>query len=209
MKPLPTIYRYVIGFLLALFIATVLIIAIDRRSSDTTLQDVATQHVADSINSRWTDVLRHKEDSVQRVLAQRDSVWNIAYIDKKDEANNYKKIAERTTAQYNDLKIKYAEPCKEVIEACDKREQERLSQIQAQETALIISDNRLTDCKQNSASLNREIALADSLLKSKNKTISTQKDYITGVTNRSDRNWLFRNWRWMWGNWREYVLQED
>jgi hypothetical protein len=208
MKPLAPVYRFVIGFLLALFIAAVLVIAIDRKSNPTTLQDVAVQHVADSVNSRWTAKLRAHEDSIQRLLAQRDSVWNIAYTDKKEEANKYKKIADRTTAQYNDLKIKYAQPCAEVIEACDQRERERLSQIQAQETALIIADNRLTNCRANSASLNREIALADSLLKSKNQTITTQRDYITGVTNRSDRSWLFRNWRWTFGKWREYVLQK-
>jgi len=202
------IYRFAIGFLVALLLIAALVILIDRKSNSTTLEDVAVQHVADSVNSRWTNILRAHEDSIQRVIAQRDSVWNIAYTDKKEEANKYKKIADRTTAQYNDLKIKYAQPCAEVIEACDKREQERLSQIQAQETALIIADNRLTDCRANSASLNREIALADSLLKSKNKTITTQRDYITGVTNRSDRSFLFRNWKWLWGNWNDYVLQK-
>jgi len=194
------------GFFLVLI--TVIVIAFWRDGSkDTSREQVITNLVSDSLNSRWTAKLRSVEDSLQRAYQVRDSAWNIAYNNKKTEADKYKKQADRTTEQYNELKEKYAEPCAEVIAACDQRETQRLAEIKAQQTALTIADNRLTDCKQNSESLNRELALADSLLYSKNKAITTLKDLNTTITNRMERNWLFRNWYWIGGRWREYVLQ--
>ena len=201
------IYKIFAGMVIVLIVFAIFNVAGTCHGKETSREEAIAKLVADSINDLWAKKLRAQEDSLQRAYQVRDSSWSIAYNGKKAEVDKYKKQSEKTTEKYNELKITYAEPCKDVIAACDKRERERLSQIQAQETALIISENRLTDCKQNSESLNRELALADVQIKSKNETISNQKDRITTITNRSKRNFIFRNWKWVTGEWREFVLQ--
>jgi len=201
------IYKIFAGMVIALIVFAIFNIAGTCTGKETSREEVIKAEVSDSLNTYWTNVLRHQEDSMQRGYAIKDSAWAIAYDDKKDEVLKYKNKAEKSDSKYIDLKIKYAEPCKEVIAACDQREKERLAQIQAQETVLTISDNRLNNCKANSESLNRELALADISIKSKNQTITTLKDRNTTITNRMDRNFVFRNWKWVTGNWREFVLQ--
>lgn len=208
MKPLPTIYRFVIGFLLALFIAAVLIIAIDRRSSDTTQQDVAIKHVIDSIETAHNAETIAREDSIQR-----QAYNNIALLQtEKDKAerkayNSEQKLKEqsRTIA---DLEAQYADKCSELITSYRERHDTALSIIAQKKYELVICNAENNQYQNIVNSQETEIAALTKTVNTKNETIATQKDYITGVTNRSDRSWLFRNWRWMWGNWREYVLQK-
>jgi len=201
------IYKIFAGMVIALIVFTIFNIAGTCTGKETSREEVITKLVADSLNDLWTKKLRANEDSLQRAYQVKDSAWSIAYNGEKAEAYKYKKKAEKIDEKYNELKITYAEPCKEVIAACDQREKERLAQIQAQETALIISDDRLNNCKANSESLNRELALADISIKSKNQTITTLKDRNTTITNRMDRNFISRNYDWLLGRFRKKILQ--
>lgn len=209
MKPLQPIYRIAIGFLIALFIAAVLIIAIDRRSSGTTQQDVAIKHVIDSLTTAHNAETIAREDSIQAVAYS-----NLALLQaEKDKLATRATKAEKKLTELNktveELEIQYAEQCGELITGYRERNDTCMSIIKQKTVLLTVCNAENNQYQSIVNSQSTEIAALTKTVNTKNQTISTQKDYITGVTNRSDRSWLFRNWRWMWGNWREYVLQTN
>lgn len=207
MKPLQAIYRLIIGGLIALFIAAVLIIAIDRRSSGTTKQDVTIKHVIDSLETIHNAETIAREDSIQALAYS-----NIALLqDEKEKAQRKAQQAEQKLKKQNrtiaELEAQYAEQCGELITSYRERHDTAMSIIAQKKYELVICNAENSKWQTIATSKESEISALTKTINTKNQTISTQKDYITGVTNRSDRSWLFRNWRWMWGNWREYVLQ--
>lgn len=208
MKPLQPIYRFIIGILVSLLLIVSLIIWLDNpKKPGTSATSVAVQLAIDSVNTLNSKALLQKEDSIQREILKRDSLWQIAYNIEKTKAEKANNLAEKSTRKYEELRAKYAEPCKEVIAECDNRDRIRLAEIQAHQTALVIADNLLTDCKALHESNITKITELVKLNDSHTKTISTLRDRNTTIINRMDRGWLKRNWLWTRGRWREYVLK--
>lgn len=209
MKTLPFIYRLVIGIVFVLFVVAVLSIAIDKKSTSTTPQDVAIQLVVDSLTTAHNAALIQREDSLQALAysniallqAEKDNLQR-----KAQQSENKLKEQNRTIA---DLEAQYAEQCGELITSYRERNDTAMSIIAQKKYELLICASENNQYQDIVSSQKVEISNLTKIVKTKNQTITTQKDYITGVTNRSDRNFLFRNWRWMWGNWREYVLQKN
>ena len=206
MKPLQPIYRFAIGFLVALFIAAALIIWIDKPSNSTTQQDVTVQHVIDSLTTAHNAELIAREDSIQAVAYS-----NLALLQaEKDKLATRAAKAEKKLTELNktveELEIQYAEQCGELINGYRERNDTCMSIIK-QKTALLTVCNAENNQYQSIInSQSTEIVALNKTVKTKNETIATQRDYITGVTNRADRSLLFRNWKWLWGNWSDYVL---
>ena len=208
MKTLPFIYRLVIGIVFILFVLAVLSIVIDKKSTSTTPQDVAIQLVVDSLTTAHNASLMEREDSLQALAYS-----NLALLQsEKNKLQRKATQAEQKLKEQNrtiaDLEALYADQCGELITEYRERHDTAMSIITQKKYELLVCSAENNQYQNIVSSQKVEISNLTKTVKTKNETITTQKDYITGVTNRSDRNFLFRNWRWMWGNWREYVLRK-
>lgn len=209
MKTLPFIYRLIIGIVFVLFVLAVLSIVIDKKSTATTPQDVAIQLVIDSLTTAHNAELMQREDSLQALAYS-----NLALLQaEKDKLQRKATQTEQKLKEQNrtiaDLEAQYADQCGELITEYRERHDTAMSIITQKKYELLVCNAENNQYQNIVSSQKVEISNLTKTVNTKNQTISTQKDYITGVTNRSDRNFLFRNWRWMWGGWREYVLQKN
>jgi chromosome segregation ATPase len=200
------INRFFIGLILIALIVFSLIIFIDRKSNSTTLQDVAIKHVIDSLTTAHNAELMAREDSLQALAYS-----NIALLQtEKDKAQANARTAEQKLKEQNrtiaDLEAQYAEQCGELITTYRERHDTAMSVIKSKTTALSLCEAQRSECADIVKSAETKIAALTKTVNTKNETIATQRDYITGVTNRADRSFLFRNWKWLWGNWSDYVL---
>jgi uncharacterized protein YPO0396 len=200
------INRFFIGLILIALIVFSLIIFIDRKSNSTTLQDVAIKHVIDSLTTAHNAELMAREDSLQALAYS-----NIALLQtEKDKAQANARTAEQKLKEQNrtiaDLEAQYAEQCGELITEYRERHDTAMSIIKSKTTALSLCEAQRSECADIVKSAETKIAALTKTVNTKNETIATQRDYITGVTNRADRSFLFRNWKWLWGNWSDYVL---
>jgi uncharacterized protein YPO0396 len=200
------INRFFIGLILIALIVFSLIIFIDRKSNSTTLQDVAIKHVIDSLTTAHNAELMAREDSLQALAYS-----NIALLQtEKDKAQANARTAEQKLKEQNrtiaDLEAQYAEQCGELITEYRERHDTAMSIIKSKTIALSLCEAQRSECADIVKSAETKIAALTKTVNTKNETIATQRDYITGVTNRADRSFLFRNWKWLWGNWSDYVL---
>lgn len=168
--------------------------------------DVAVQLAIDSVKSAYSHQLQQHEDSIQQAAIQRDELWQKALKAKQSEANKYYNANVKNTKTIQELKSKYAEPCAEIITEYDKREDNYMKALQAERVALTVCEKRVIEWQGISASKETQLTSVNNLITEKNKTIDTQRDRITTITNRSRRNFVFRNWKWIRGEWREFVL---
>ena len=206
MKPLQPIYRLIIGGLIALFISAVLIIWIDKPSNPTTPEQVTHQQTIDSVNRVWLERQRVYEDSLQQVLSVSSKTLRNAATKFANRANKLEGIAANQQAELEKLRQSAPEECKQIVDAYVKALDTCNSKAAAWHSAYSSEylAHKQTLLKVNS--LNRETEILDKANTSLKQTVATQRDYITGVTNRSERSLLFRNWKWLWGNWNDYVL---
>ena len=197
----------IVGGFFAILVIVVIIAFWRDDSKDVSKTDVAVQLAIDSIKSDYKNTLEQREDSIQRAALHRDSLWKIAYEDARRKANKYEKENQKSARTIQELKAKYAEPCKEIIAEYDNRENNYIQAIQAEKVALTVCEKRVVEWKGIAASKEAQLTAANTLIQEKNKTISTQRDRITTITNRMDRNFIYRNWKWITGQWREFVLE--
>ena len=195
------------GFFLVLIIIVAVAFWRDD-SKDVSKTDVAVQLAIDSIKSNYKNKMVQREDSIQRAALHRDSLWKIAYEDARRKANKYEKENQKSARTIQELKAKYAEPCAEIITEYDKREDNYMKALQAERVALTVCEKRVIEWQGISASKETQLTDLNNLITEKNKTISTQKDRLTTITNRMDRNFIYRNWKWITGQWREFVLEK-
>ena len=194
-----------IGFFTVLIVIVIIAFWHDD-SKDVSKTDVAVQLAIDSIKSDYKNKLEQREDSIQRAALHRDSLWKIAYDDAQRKANKYEKENQKSARTIQELKAKYAEPCKEIIAEYDNRENNYIQTLQAEKVALTVCEKRVVEWKGIAASKEAQLTAANTLIQEKNKTISTQRDRITTITNRMDRNFIYRNWMWATGKFRKKVL---
>ena len=197
----------IVGGFFAILVIVVIIAFWRDDSKDVSKTDVAVQLAIDSIKSDYKNKLEQHEDSIQRAALHRDSLWKIAYEDAQRKANKYEKENQKSARTIQEIKAKYAEPCKEIIDEYDKREDNYIQAIQAEKVALKVCENRVVEWKGIAASKETQLTEANALIQEKNKTISTQRDRITTITNRMDRNFIYRNWMWATGKFRKKVLE--
>jgi hypothetical protein len=170
-------------------------------------QDVAIQLAIDSIKEQHANELIAHEDSIQKIAYS-----NIALLqsEKDKEAAKTKKL-ERKLSDLNksvaELEKEYAEQCGELITTYRERHDTAMSIIKQKSVELKICNNEVNTYTSIARSQDVEITALKSTVKEKNKTIGTQRDRLTSITNRSDRNFIFRNWKWVTGRWREFVLE--
>lgn len=174
----------------------------------TSALDVAVQQAIDSVKSAYSRQLQQHEDSIQQAAIQRDELWQKALQAKQAEANKYYNANIKNATTIKELKAKYAEPCAEIITEYDKREDNYIKALQAERVALTVCEKRVIEWQGISASKETQLTDLNNLITEKNKTIETQRDRITTITNRSRRNFVFRNWKWIRGEWREFVLEK-
>jgi len=203
------IYKIFAALVIALSLFAILnIVGNCTPGNEPSEMDVAVQLAVDSIKEQHKHEMEQREDSIQRAAIERDSLYQIALDAEQAKANKYYNANLKTENKLKALKEKYAEPCKEIITEYDKREDNYIKAIQAEKVALTVCENRVVEWKLISASKETQLTAANNLIKEKNKTIGTQRDRLTSITNRSDRNFIFRNWKWVTGRWREFVLEE-
>lgn len=194
------------GFFLVL--VTVIVIAFWRDGSkDVNREQVVIQQVIDSLTERHNNELIAREDSIQRIAYN-----NIALLqaEKDKEAAKSKKL-ERKLSDLNksvvELEKEYADQCGELIDTYRERHDTAMGIITQKTVELKICNAEVNNYMTIARSQDIEITKLKSTLTEKNKTISTQKDRLTTITNRSNRNFIFRNWKWLKGEWREFVLE--
>ena len=197
----------IVGGFFAILVIVVIIAFWRDDSKDVSKTDVAVQLAIDSIKSDYKNKLEQHEDSIQRAALHRDSLWKIAYEDAQRKANKYEKENQKSARTIQELKAKYAEPCKEIIAEYDKRENNYIQAIHAEKVALTVCEKRVVEWKGIAASKEAQLTAANTLIQEKNKTISTQRDRITTITNRMYRNFIYRNWMWATGKFRKKVLE--
>lgn len=197
----------IVGGFFAILVIVVIIAFWRDNSKDVSKTDVAVQLAIDSIKSDYKNKLEQREDSIQRAALHRDSLWKIAYDDAQRKANKYEKENQKSERTIQQLKAKYAEPCKEIIAEYDNRENNYIQALQAEKVALTVCEKRVVEWKGIAASKEAQLTAANTLIQEKNKTISTQRDRITTITNRMDRNFIYRNWMWATGKFRRKVLE--
>lgn len=194
------------GFFLVL--VTVIVIAFWRDGSkDTSREQVVIQQVIDSLTEKHNNELIAREDSIQL-----QAYNNIALLqaEKDKEAAKSKKLERKLTdlnKSVAELEKEYAEQCGELIDTYRERHDTAMSIIKQKAVELKICNAEVNNYITISRSQDIEINTLKNTLTEKNKTISTQKDRLTTITNRSDRNFIFRNWKWVTGRWREFVLE--
>ena len=176
-------------------------------SGEVSKMDVSLQQAIDSVKSAYTQQLQQHEDSLQQAAIQRDELWQKALKAKQAEANKYYNANIKNATTIKELKAKYAEPCAEIITEYDKREDNYMKALQAERVALTVCEKRVIEWQGISASKETQLTDLNKLIAEKNKTIDTQRDRITTITNRSKRNFVFRNWKWVTGRWREFVIE--
>ncbi|GEM_PF-6984813 len=209
MKPLHTIHRLAIGMLMFLLVITALVVFITNESNyiAPTQQDVAIQQVIDSLTTAHNAELIVREDSIQAAAYS-----NIALLqtERNKEAAKAKKL-ERKLTELNEsaekLEQEYADQCGELIDTYRERHDTVMHLLKVRTNELVLCHTNTQSWQDVSRSQDVEITVLKSTITEKTKTISIQKDRLTSITNRSDRNFLFRNWKWMFGRWREYVLE--
>ena len=194
------------GFFLVLIIIVAVAFWRDD-SKDVSKTDVAVQLAIDSIKSDYKNKLEQREDSIQRAALHRDSLWKIAYDDAQRKANKYEKENQKSARTIQELKAKYAEPCKEIIAEYDNRENNYIQAIQAEKVALTVCEKRVVEWQGIAASKETQLTAANTMLKEKDKTITTLKDRNRTIENRMDRNFVYRNWMWLTGRFRKKVLE--
>jgi chromosome segregation ATPase len=209
MKPLHAIHRLAIGMLMFLLVITALVVFITDESNyiAPTQQDVAIQQVIDSLTTAHNAELIVREDSIQAAAYS-----NIALLQaEKDKAQRKATQAEQKLNEQNrtiaDLEAQYAEQCGELITGYRERHDTAMNIIAQKKYELVICNAENSKWQTIATSKETEIAALTKTVNTKNQTISIQKDRLTSITNRSDRNFLFRNWKWMFGRWREYMLE--
>lgn len=198
----------IVGGFFAILLIVVIIAFWTENHKETSKIDVAVQLAIDSVKSDISKQTQQREDSIQREALKRDSLWQIALQAKQAEANKYYNANVKNANTIKELKEKYAEPCREIITEYDKREDNYIKAIQAEKVALTVCENRVVEWKSISASKEAQLTAAHSLIKTKNETIATQRDRLTTITNRADRNWIHRNYLWATGQWHDYVFGE-
>ena len=133
-------------------------------------------------------------------------MWQIALQAKQAEANKYYNANVKSAKTIQELKAKYTDPCKEIIDEYDKREANYVEAIKAEKVALAVCEKRVVEWKGIAASKEIQLTEANNLIKQKDGTITTLKDRNRTIENRMNRNFVFRNWKWITGSWREFVL---
>lgn len=203
------VYKIFAGLMIALAIfATLNIVGNCTPNNEVGTTDVAIQQAIDSVKTAYSKQLQQHEDSIQQAAMQRDKLWQLALRTEQNKANKYYNANVKNATTIKELKAKYAEPCAEIITEYDKREDNYIRAIQAERVALTVCEKRVDEWKGISASKETQLTDLTKLITEKNKTIATQKDRITTITNRSKRNFVFRNWKWIRGGWREFVVGE-
>ena len=196
----------IVGVFFAILLIVVIIAFWTENRKETSKVDVAVQLAIDSVKSDTSKQIQQREDSIQREALHRDSLWKIAYDDANRKANKYEKENKKSEKTIQDLKAKYAEPCKEIINEYDKRENNYIEAIKAEKVALAVCEKRVVEWKGIAASKEIQLTEANNLIKQKDGTITTLKDRNRTIENRMNRNFVFRNWKWITGSWREFVL---
>lgn len=189
-------------------LALVVIIAFWRDGSkNVNREQVVIQQVIDSLTEKHNNELIAREDSLQL-----QAYNNIALLqlERDKEAAKSKKL-ERKLSDLNksvaELEKEYAEQCGELIDTYRERHDTAMAAIKQKAVELKICNAEVNNYITIARSQDVEITTLKSTITEKNKTISTQKDRLTTITNRSDRNFIFRNWKWVTGGWREFVLE--
>ena len=196
----------IVGVFFAILLIVVIIAFWTENRKETSKIDVAVQLAIDSIKSDYTNKQKQKEDSIQRAAMHRDSLWQIALQAKQAESNKYYNANVKSAKTIQELKAKYTDPCKEIIDEYDKREANYVEAIKAEKVALAVCEKRVVEWKGIAASKEIQLTEANNLIKQKDGTITTLKDRNRTIENRMNRNFVFRNWKWITGSWREFVL---
>ena len=201
------VYKIFAGMVIAFVLFAVFNVAGTCTGKEVSKTDVAVKLAIDSLNSLYKKQSEQREDSIQREALHRDSLWKIAYDDASRKANKYEKANQKSEKTIQELKVKYAEPCKEIINEYDKRENNYIEAIKAEKVALAVCEKRVVEWKGIAASKETQLTEANNLIKQKDGTITTLKDRNRTIENRMDRNFVFRNWKWVTGRWRKFVLE--
>jgi len=208
MKTIPVIYRFVIGLLVGLLLFATLIILLDKPKPGTSATTVAVQLAVDSVNDLYANATLQREDSIQRILYRNISMLQTerdTYKAKAKSAEHELANQQRTIAE---LEAEYAEQCGELITTYRERNDTCMSIIRTKTLELLTCDQQNLQFQTIARSQDVQIAELTKTVKTKNTTITTLKDRNTTIVNRMKRTWIKRNWLWMRGAWREYVLEE-
>jgi len=169
--------------------------------------DVAIQLAIDSVKEQHANELIAHEDSIQKIAY---NSLALLQSEKDKEAAKTKKL-ERKLSDLNksvaELEKEYAEQCGELITKYRERHDTTMSIIKQKAVELKICNNEVDTYISIARSQDVEITALKGTVKEKNKTIGTQRDRLASITNRSDRNFIFRNWKWATGGWRKFVLE--
>ena len=194
------------GFFAILFL--VVIIAFWRDGSkDVNREQVVIQQVIDSLTERHNAEIIAREDSIQKAAYS-----NIALLqaEKDKEAAKSKKL-ERKLSDLNktvsELDAQYADQCGELIDTYRERHDTAMAIIKQKTVELKICNAEVNSYIAIARSQDVEITKLQNTITEKNKTITTQKDRLTTITNRMDRNFIYRNWMWITGRFRKRVLE--
>ena len=189
-------------------LALVVIIAFWRDGSkDVNREQVVIQQVIDSLTEKHNNELIAREDSIQKAAYS-----NIALLqaEKDKEAAKSKKL-ERKLSDLNktvsELEAQYADQCGELIDTYRERHDTAMAIIKQKTVELKICNAEVNNYITIARSQDVEITKLQNTISEKNETIATQRDHLTSITNRSKRNFIFRNWKWITGQWREFVLE--
>ena len=196
----------ILGAFFAVLIVIV-VVAFWKQPEGTSREDVAIQLVIDSLKAQHAKQLTALEDSIQKA-----AYTNIALLEA--EKNKYKAKASSAEKQLTlqnktiaQLEQQYSAQCGELITEYRERHDTAMSIIRSKTIALQVCEATTAQWQTLAKSQDKKLQLAAGTIQEKDKTITTLKDRNTTITNRMDRNWLFRNWKWVRGEWREWVMK--
>lgn len=197
----------IVGGFFAVILIVVIIAFWRDGSKDVSREQVVIQQVIDSLTKRHNAEIIAREDSIQREAYSNIALLQAEKDKQKAIATKAEKKLKEQSNTIQELEAQYAEQCGELITEYREREQTALTIIESKNKALITCESTVSQQQNIITSAGIQIATLNKTIEQKNKTISTQKDRLTTITNRSKRNFIFRNWKWVTGRWREFVLE--
>lgn len=190
-----------------LVIVVILIVSFWRGGKETTQTDVSMQLLRDSLKTAYLSEKIAIEDSIQKQLKIRDEVWQLALDAEKSKTKKAKLTLSEQNKTIKELEDVYAEQCGELINEYRERNDTMFAIIRYQEATIEVSEVRVKDLQESLNSKDREVKNLNSVVETKEKTITKYIDRNTTIENRLKRNFIFRNWYWMGGKYRKYVSQ--
>jgi uncharacterized coiled-coil protein SlyX len=190
-----------------LVIVVILIVSFWRGGKETTQTDVSMQLLRDSLKTAYLSEKIAIEDSIQKQLKIRDEVWQLALDAEKSKTKKAKLTLSEQNKTIKELEDVYAEQCGELINEYRERNDTMFAIIRYQATTIEVSEVRVKDLQESLNSKDREVKNLNSVVETKEKTITKYRDRNTTIENRLKRNFIFRNWYWMGGKYRKYVSQ--